>query len=71
MSTSLGPQEAVFLWFEVLPRECFQQQNRFAEVSRSIAYSPGDLSDKDDFSRACGLERASIPGSEHVMDHQS
>jgi hypothetical protein len=59
------------LGFEVLPRGCFQRQNRLAEVSRSIAKSPGDLRDKDDFSRACGLERASIPGSEHVTDHQS
>jgi hypothetical protein len=33
--------------------------------------SPGDLRDKDDFSRACRRERASIPVSEDVTDHQS
>jgi len=32
---------------------------------------PPNLRDKDDFSRACGLERARIPVSEHLTDHQS
>lgn len=32
---------------------------------------PCDLCEKDDFPRAGSLERASIPVSEHVTDHQS
>jgi hypothetical protein len=70
MSTSLGPKKQVSLSLKYHHVDVFSS-NRFAEVSRSIAWSPGDLRDKDDFSRACGLEGASIPGSEHITDHQS
>jgi peptidoglycan/xylan/chitin deacetylase (PgdA/CDA1 family) len=44
---------------------------RSPKVSRTIAGSPASLRDQDDFSRACRLERASLPVSEQVAHHQS